>query len=254
MRKVFFMLCITTFFFLFFTRNYIQAQTPTNMPFNFTFPGVNCGYADEIGKNQCCRVNYPTSLLNPPNVGPLNIILRTFGFFTNTVRDNIIQPLIDMVTSVAKGNVSSCYTGVQSLPDANNPNCICINAITPSPGYLVAMNDFCQRQNNLKDRNACLTCANDGGVFSGIGCIKTDSKKFIEETVFRLGIGLAGGLALLCIIYAAFMMQSSQGNPEKLKKAQETITSCIMGLMLIIFSVFILKLIGVDILKIPGFD
>jgi len=49
------------------------------------------------------------------------------------------------------------------------------------------------------------------------------------------------------------MMQSSQGNPEKLKKAQEMITSCIMGLMLIIFSVFILKLIGVNILKIPGF-
>jgi len=49
-------------------------------------------------------------------------------------------------------------------------------------------------------------------------------------------------------------MQSSQGNPEKLKKSQDMITSCIMGLMLIIFSIFILKLIGVDILKIPGFS
>ena len=39
-----------------------------------------------------------------------------------------------------------------------------------------------------------------------------------------------------------------------LKKAQELITSCIMGLMLIIFSIFILRLIGVDILKIPGFE
>ena len=159
-----------------------------------------------------------------------------------------------MITSVAKGNVSSCYTGVQSLLDANDPNCKCINPITPSPSYLKALNDFCQRQNKIEDRNACLACSNDGGVFSGIGCIKTDSKKFIEETIFRLGIGLAGGLSLLCIIYAAFMMQSSQGNPEKLKKSQDMITSCIMGLMLIIFSIFILKLIGVDILKIPGFS
>jgi len=86
-----------------------------------------------------------------------------------------------------------------------------------------------------------------------MGCVYTDTKDFIEKTVFGLGIGLAGGFALLCIIYAAFMMQSSQGNPEKLKKAQELITSCIMGLMLIIFSVFILRLIGVSILKIPGF-
>ena len=91
------------------------------------------------------------------------------------------------------------------------------------------------------------------GVWTGIGCVYTDTKAFIEKTVFGMGIGLAGVLALLCIIYSAFMMQSSQGNPEKLKKAQEMITSCIMGLMLIIFSVFILRLIGVDILNIPGF-
>jgi len=32
------------------------------------------------------------------------------------------------------------------------------------------------------------------------------------------------------------------------------ITSAIAGLLLIIFSVFILRLIGYDILKIPGFD
>jgi len=68
-----------------------------------------------------------------------------------------------------------------------------------------------------------------------------------------MGIGLAGLIALLCIIYAAFMIQISSGNPERIKKAQELLTSCIMGLMLIIFSVFILRLIGVDILKIPGF-
>ena len=81
-----------------------------------------------------------------------------------------------------------------------------------------------------------------------------ESKRFIEETIFGLGIGLAGMVSLLCIIYAAFTMQSSQGNPEKIKKAQELLTSCIMGLILIIFSVFILRLIGVSILRIPGFS
>ena len=99
-----------------------------------------------------------------------------------------------------------------------------------------------------------MACSNGGGVWSGIGCVKTNVREFIQDTLFRLGIGLAGGLALLCIIYSAFMMQTSQGNPEKLKKAQEMLTSCIMGLMLIIFSVLILRLIGVDILKIPGFN
>lgn len=228
------------------------APYPTAGAFKFTVPGVNCGFAEDPTKNQCCRVNFPTSFI-PPDAGPLNSIINTFSFFTNFARDNLIQPIIDTYTSMTKGNVSSCYTGVQSTSDANDPSCKCINPITPSPEYLNAMNDFCQRQNTVSDRNDCLACANDGGIYSGIGCVKTDTKKFIQETVFGIGIGLAGGFSLLCIIYAAFMMQSSQGNPEKLKKAQEMITSCIMGLMLIIFSVLILKLIGVSILKIPGF-
>jgi len=238
--------------FLFFPSPKLQAQTPTNRPFDFTVPGTNCGFAEDPLQSRCCRVSFPSSFI-PPDVGPLNAIVNTFSFFTNFARDNFLQPIIDAYTSMTKGNISSCYTGVQSIADANDPSCKCINPVTPSPGYLKAMNDFCQRQANLKDRNACISCSNDGGVFSGIGCVKTDSKKFIKETVFGIGIGLAGGFSLLCIIYAAFMMQSSQGNPEKLKKAQEMITGCIMGLMLIIFSVFILRLIGVNILKIPGF-
>lgn len=253
MKKVFLVLFILISTFLSFSYS-VSGQTPANKPFNFTIPGYNCGLAEDPLKSQCCRVNYPSSFI-PPDVGPLNSVVNAFSFFTNFARDNFLQPIIDTFTSMTttKGNMSSCYTGVQSIPDANDPSCQCINPITPAPSYLAALNDFCQRQSNVSDRSACLACANDGGVFSGIGCIKTDSKKFIEETVFGLGIGLAGGFSLLCIIYAAFMMQSSQGNPEKLKKAQEMITSCIMGLLLIIFSVFILRLIGVNILRIPGF-
>lgn len=253
MKKILLVLFILLNSFLFFSLFAVKAQTPTNRPFDFTIPGYNCGLAEDPLKNQCCRVNFPTSFI-PPDLGPVNSVVNTFSFFTNFIKDNVLQPIFDTFTSISKGNVSSCYTGVQSIADPNDPNCKCINPTTPTPGTnLIAMNDFCQRQANLGDRSACLACANNGGVFSGIGCVKTDSKKFIEETVFGLGIGLAGGFSLLCIIYAAFMMQSSQGNPEKLKKAQEMITSCIMGLMLIIFSVFILRLIGVNILRIPGF-
>jgi hypothetical protein len=45
---------------------------------------------------------------------------------------------------------------------------------------------------------------------------------------------------------------SSAGNPERLTGGKEIITSAIAGLLLIIFSTIILKIIGVDILKIPG--
>ncbi len=244
MKKLFLILIIINIF-LFITSFKVQAQL------NFSFPGLNCGKAGDPETNKCCVYNNPWKI-SYPDVGPLNPVVSILNFFIEKTQTKLIEPIIDISTEIFNKNLSPCYTGIVST-NISDPNCKCINPINPAPGYLSALNNFCQKQEKPEDRSACLNCANDGGVFSGIGCVKTDSKKFIEETVFGLGIGLAGGFSLLCIIYAAFMMQSSQGNPEKLKKAQELITSCIMGLMLIIFSVFILKLIGVNILKIPGF-
>jgi hypothetical protein len=45
----------------------------------------------------------------------------------------------------------------------------------------------------------------------------------------------------------------SQGNPEQVKGAREQLTAAIIGLLFIIFSLVILQIIGVNILKIPGF-
>ena len=218
---------------------------------NPLIPGLNCGYAGIPGKDSCCVTKNP-ELEIPPN--------DTFGSFLSKLWElvpfRIVYNIFTKALDEKRANLGmvgiSCQSGVPDS-DPASPSCKCINAITPSPGYIGALNSFCQNQSKVSERNLCMQCANGGGVWSGIGCVKTDFKSFIEETVFGLGIGLAGGFSLLCIIYAAFLMQSSQGNPEKLKKAQEMITSCIIGLMLIIFSVFILKLIGVNILRIPGF-
>jgi len=131
-----------------------------------------------------------------------------------------------------------------------------------NPSNLASLRPFCDLVNE-KERQSCYQCIGydprtnsfgAGGVYTAIGCIPNSLSLFIKERVFGWGVGLAGIISLFCIIYAAFQIQTSSGNAEKVKKAQELLTSCIMGLMLIIFSVFILRLIGVDILKIPGFS
>ena len=48
-------------------------------------------------------------------------------------------------------------------------------------------------------------------------------------------------------------MMTSAGNPEQLNAGKELIGSSIAGLLLVVFSVFILQFIGVNILGIPGF-
>ena len=68
-----------------------------------------------------------------------------------------------------------------------------------------------------------------------------------------IAMGLGGVIAFILIVIGGFQIILSAGNPDKVKAGQEMITSAIAGLLLIIFSVFILRLIGYDILKIPDF-
>lgn len=101
----------------------------------------------------------------------------------------------------------------------------------------------------------CLTCANRGGYYSAIGCLPiNDLGSFVTTLAFQIGLGLAGAFCILCMIYSAIIMQTSGGNSEAIGNAQKTLMSCLSGLVLIIFSVFIIRFIGVDILRIPGFS
>jgi hypothetical protein len=109
------------------------------------------------------------------------------------------------------------------------------------------------------DQGKCQTCFNDNGAWTAIGCIgatapnqPSDFGAFVRD-IIKIGTGLGGGIAFLLILFSGFQTMTSAGNPEKLHEAKELMGAAISGLLLIIFSVFLLRLIGVDILQIPGF-
>ncbi|MBI3397614.1 hypothetical protein HY045_04015 [Candidatus Woesebacteria bacterium] len=97
-----------------------------------------------------------------------------------------------------------------------------------------------------------VTCSGTASVNTAIGCIPYGNSTEFAGFFLRWGIGIGGGIAFLLIVYASFLIMSSSGNPERLKSGQELLTAAIMGLIMLIFSIFILKFIGVDILGIPG--
>lgn len=88
-------------------------------------------------------------------------------------------------------------------------------------------------------------------VKTAIGDINTGSTSFIQW-IYGLLLSLAGGIALVLIMFAGYQIMTSQGNPEKIQAARETITSAIIGLLFIIFSLVLLQIIGVNIVHIPG--
>jgi len=90
------------------------------------------------------------------------------------------------------------------------------------------------------------------GAWTAFGCIHTGPEQFIGE-ILRIGVGIGGGVAFLLILLGGFQILTSAGNPEKLNAGKELVTSAITGLLIIIFSLFILRLIGFTIFRIPGF-
>lgn len=96
-------------------------------------------------------------------------------------------------------------------------------------------------------------CPGGKGIDTAIGCIPIESTDSFIGFILRWAIGVGGGIAFLLIVFAGFQIMTSAGNPERLQAGRELLTSAIAGLILLIFSVFILRVIGVDILGLPGF-
>jgi hypothetical protein len=102
-------------------------------------------------------------------------------------------------------------------------------------------------------------CANDLNTYgqctrvnTAIGPVNADQG--IIYSIFIVILSMSGGVLVLTIIYAGYLMLSSRGNPEQVQKARETLTSAIVGFIFIIFSYLIFGVITADILHLPGFS
>lgn len=163
-----------------------------------------------------------------------------------------------------------CYSNV----------CVDPNSITPTPGTGLCsnVNDSCcldvRGQSVTYYCNNSLTC--DGnhkcqlpgpiptsvifdptcdlllpltgkGIDTALGCLPTDPQTFVG-LVIPWAVGIGGGIAFLLMLYGVFMIIVSAGVPDKMQAGKELISSAITGLLIIIFAVFILRFIGVDVL------
>lgn len=113
---------------------------------------------------------------------------------------------------------------------------------TCSPGYgcnLVLPNGF---------TSGSLPCGPEGkNCYTAFGKINIDPASLVKA-FFGIVLSISGGIAILLIILSGYRLIASQGNPEKIKEAQEHLTAAIIGLLFVIFSFSILRFIGVDVL------
>ncbi len=121
--------------------------------------------------------------------------------------------------------------------------------------------DLCAQISDAGLQSECETCYEiqqgpDGnespGIWTGVGCIRTNTEDLVTSLI-TLGLRVGGGTAVLMIIAAGFIFATSAGDTKKTEDAKDYITSAIIGLLFIVFSVTILRFIGVELLRIPGF-
>lgn len=107
---------------------------------------------------------------------------------------------------------------------------------------------------NFTNHILAATCSGTDEIETAIGCISTkaDGTNSFFGSIIKIAVGLGGGLALVLMLYGVFIITTSAGIPDKLKEGSEIITSAIAGLIFILLSVFLLNLIGINILGLPG--
>ncbi len=110
------------------------------------------------------------------------------------------------------------------------------------------------------DQKACLSCMKTGGkadgqqtgkVWTVFGCVDSTGTAGIFGFFFSLLSYMIGGIATLLFIYASFLYMTSAGDAEKIKKAKTLMTAIVSGILFIIFSIMIMRFIGLTLFDLP---
>ena len=83
----------------------------------------------------------------------------------------------------------------------------------------------------------------NNGINTAIGCIPTDNINGFLAFILRWALGVAGGIAFLLVVYSGFTILTSTGNPQKMQAGKELLTAALAGIILLIFSLFLLDII-----------
>lgn len=86
------------------------------------------------------------------------------------------------------------------------------------------------------------------GIQTAIGCVPVGNVTAMTAFALKWALGIASGVAFLMILVAGYRYMTSKGNPSLVQEAKSLFTAAVYGLLLIIFSIFVLRIIGVNIL------
>jgi len=113
-------------------------------------------------------------------------------------------------------------------------------------------NNVCEKLPNTNPTKpkANTTCGGKDGIETAIGCIPIGDPGDMAIFLMNWALGIGGGISFLLIVFAGFQIMTSGGDPKKLQGGKELLTAAIGGIILLVFSSFLLRTLGFNILGI----
>jgi hypothetical protein len=145
-----------------------------------------------------------------------------------------------------------CLDSAGNVPKPNSTQKACMDCIYPgiAKADTFKIKDDLPLQPALGKHYTMIGCINLG---SGTGTFAQEGGAAgIANVVLPLIFKLAGAIAFLYIIYGAFLILTSQADPERLNYGKQIVLRSIIGLLVCLMSILIISFITSGILKIPG--
>lgn len=217
-------------------------------------PGISCGLTSS-GANRCCLSDRDFGEIEDPGVWER--FTGAVGFDTAEKAARAKRIISGTVKKIQSKNAYNDLCLAGGTPDFDLDDdqkiksCTCILEPADGANNLIA-EQMCSRYlsstEETPEREECITCASNRGYWSGLGCIPMSLDKFVSQVILNVGIGLGGLIAFLCILINSIRLQLLRNDSTKLQQIRENLTSCILGLVLILFSVVILRFADIAIL------
>jgi hypothetical protein len=95
----------------------------------------------------------------------------------------------------------------------------------------------------------CSASDSSTGINTAIGCIPIEKIELTTEFFLKWSLGVGGGIALFLIALSGIKIMTTQGDPKRLQDARDMLSSAIAGLVLILLSIFLIRFISEELLK-----
>ncbi|GAB4026386.1 MAG: hypothetical protein Fur0011_1930 [Candidatus Microgenomates bacterium] len=186
--------------------------------------------------------------------GCQGVVSQACEFFFNSAsqtNDSIVELICKDLKQTTTPELNTCRNVFNHLQNEFAGNFQdAVRAPVCGPGLTASNNGICVKggfTNKLSPEEGCTN-----GINTALGCLPYNTKGFTISLLTFLA-GTAGAISLVIMLIATIQIMTGGNNAEQVKKGKELFASAITGLLFIIFSVTLLRIVAGDIIQLPGF-